>query len=179
MMKNSVILLLMGMAVAATQAAAQEKTVTGRVTNEQDIPISGVVVIVRGTNRGNQTNGEGRYLIRVESGQVLLYRLIGYAPEERTVDAGDVINVQLRKVLTRLDEVVVTALGQTTERRALGTAEQTVTGAEIAQSQRTNFVNALQGRIAGVEVTSTSGVPGASSLITIRGTSSISSSNQP
>ena len=179
MMKNSVIMLLMGTALAATQAAAQEKTVAGRVTNEQGIPMSDVAVIIRGTNRGMATNNEGRYVIRVEPGQVLQFRLIGYAPEERTVDAADVINVQLRKVLTRLDEVVVTALGQTAERRALGIAQQTVTGAEIAQSQRTNFVNALQGRIAGVEVTSTSGVPGASSLITIRGTSSISSSNQP
>ena len=179
MIRNRVLLVLLGMAVLATEAAAQQKSVTGRVTNEQDFPVAGVAVVIRGTNRGTPTNSEGRYVIRAEPGEVLQFRMIGYSPEERTVDAADVINVQLRKTLTKLDEVVVTALGQTAERRALGTAQQTVSGAEIAQSQRTNFVNAIQGRVAGVEVTSTSGVPGASSSITIRGTSSISSSNQP
>src|SRR5207237_56790 len=104
---------------------------------------------------------------------------IGSAPEERTVGAADVINIQLRRVATSLDAVVVTALSQTTTQRALGTAQQTVQGIDIAQAQRENFVNSLQGRIAGVEVTSTSGVPGASTSITIRGVSSISSSNQP
>lgn len=89
------------------------------------------------------------------------------------------INVLLKSVATNLNAMVVTALGQTTTRRALGTSQQSVEGAAIAQTQRQNFVNALQGRVAGVEVTSTSGVPGASSSITIRGISSISSSNQP
>ena len=74
MMKNSLILLLMGMAVAATQAAAQEKTVTGRVTNEQGIPMSDVAVIIRGTNKGMATNNEGRYVIRVEPGPYLNVR---------------------------------------------------------------------------------------------------------
>src|SRR5205823_8991895 len=87
--------------------------------------------------------------------------------------------VQLRLIPTSLDAVVVTSLGQTAEQRALGTAQQTVQGKEIAETQRENFINSLQGRIAGVEVTSTSGVPGASTSIVIRGVSSISSSNQP
>jgi len=82
-------------------------------------------------------------------------------------------------VATSLDAVVVSALGQTNVKRALGTAQQQVTGADIAGTNRQNFINALQGRVAGVEVTSTSGVPGASTSITIRGISSISSSNQP
>src|SRR5439155_890073 len=88
-------------------------------------------------------------------------------------------NLELRKVALNLDAVVVTALGQTTTQRALGYSQQSVPGVEIAQTQRENFINALQGRVAGVDVTSTSGVPGASTSITIRGVSSISSSNQP
>src|SRR4029078_10154584 len=80
---------------------------------------------------------------------------------------------------TQLNAVVVTALGETTAQRSLGTAQQAVKGPEIAQTQRENFINALQGRVAGVQVTSSSGVPGASSSITIRGISSISGSNQP
>lgn len=74
---------------------------------------------------------------------------------------------------------MVTALGQTALQRSLGTSQQSVSGAAIAAAQRPNFVNALQGRVAGLQVTSTSGVPGASSSITIRGVSSISGSNQP
>jgi TonB-linked SusC/RagA family outer membrane protein len=169
----------MGLTLFAIPAFAQQKTVTGRVTSEQGGPLPGVSVVVRGTRSGTLTNNDGNYSIRADVGQVLQYRLLGNAPEERTVGADDVINVQLRRVATQLGEVVVTALGQTMEQRALGTAQQTVEGSAIAQTQRENFVNALQGRVAGVEVTSSSGVPGASSSITIRGISSISSSNQP
>ncbi|RYE19150.1 MAG: SusC/RagA family TonB-linked outer membrane protein, partial [Sphingobacteriaceae bacterium] len=89
------------------------------------------------------------------------------------------INVILKDDTRSLNEVVVTALGQTAQKRSLGTAQQTVKGADIAGTQRENFINSLQGRVAGVEVTSSSGVPGASSSITIRGVSSISGNNQP
>jgi len=169
----------MGICLVSARAVAQQKTVTGRVTNEQGAPWPGVSVLVRGTSTGTSTNGDGNYSIRASVGQILQFRIIGTQPEERTVGAENTINVQLRRVATSLDAVVVTALGQTTAERALGTAQQTVSGEPIAQTQRENFVNALQGRIAGVDVTSTSGVPGASTLITIRGISSISSSNQP
>jgi TonB-linked SusC/RagA family outer membrane protein len=110
---------------------------------------------------------------------VLQYRLIGYGPVERTVGEANAISVTLEKSATNLDALVVTALGQTAVKRSLGTAQQTVTGPDIAQTGRENFINALQGRVAGVEVTSSSGVPGASTSITIRGVSSISGSNQP
>ena len=179
MMKTRVFTVLMGLTFFAAAAHAQQKTVRGKVTNEAGVPLPDVTVAVRGTTNGTQTNVEGNYVLRAEDGQVLFFRLIGYAPEERTVGPATVVNVQLRRSVTKLDEVVTTALGQTAAIRSVGTAQQTVGGAEIAESQRTNFVNALQGRVAGVTVNSTSGVPGASSSITIRGTSSISSSNQP
>ncbi|MEO5569116.1 MAG: SusC/RagA family TonB-linked outer membrane protein [Gemmatimonadaceae bacterium] len=179
MKKRSLITVLAGVFLVATQALAQQKTVTGRVTNEQGAPASGVAVVVRGTNVSTATNRQGTYSISAAPGQVLQFRSIGVAPEDRTVGSADVINVQLRRVATSLDAVVVTALGQTAEQRALGTAQQSVQGADIAETQRESFVNSLQGRVAGVEVISTSGVPGASSSITIRGVSSISSSNQP
>jgi TonB-dependent SusC/RagA subfamily outer membrane receptor len=98
---------------------------------------------------------------------------------EHAVGTQTTINVQLKRVAASLDAIVVTALGQTASARELGTAQQTVSGVDIAATQRPNFINSLQGRVAGVEVTSTSGAPGASSSITIRGVSSISSTNQP
>ncbi len=172
-------MVLTGTLLLASQALAQPKAVTGKVTNEQGLGLPGVQVFIKGTSQGTLSNVDGNYSIRATVGQALVFRLLGNAPEERTVGAEDVINVQLRRVATTLDAVVVSALGQSTTQRSLGTAQQTVQGADIAGTQRENFINALQGRVAGVEVTSTSGVPGSSSSITIRGVSSISSSNQP
>src|SRR4051812_16495102 len=178
-MNTRVVALVSTLLLGAAPLYAQQKTVTGNVTSEQGTPLGGVTVIVKGSTNSTATNGEGHYSIRASVGQILQFRSIGTMMLERTVGSPDVIDVQLRRVAASLDAVVVTALGQTTEQRALGTATQAVSGADIAETQRENFVNALQGRIAGVEVTSSSGIPGASASITIRGVSSISSSNQP
>lgn len=170
---------LLGVLLLAGAAAAQQRTITGTVTSELGGPLSGVRVSVRRTTTTAQTDAAGRYALAAETGQVLEFRLIGTGLVVRTVGAEDVVDVVLRRVAMDLDAVVVTALGETAAARSLGTAQQTIRGPEIAQTQRENFFNAISGRIAGVDVTSTSGVPGASSSITIRGVSSISSSNQP
>ncbi|MHB1312057.1 MAG: SusC/RagA family TonB-linked outer membrane protein [Gemmatimonadaceae bacterium] len=172
-------MMLMATFLFAAQAFAQQKTVTGRVTSEVGAPLQGVSVVISGTSVGTLTNGDGNYSIRASVGQVLQFRQFGSAPENRPVGADNVINVTLRKVAVSLNAMVVTALGETTQKRSLGTAQQAVQGLDIAQTTRENFVNSLQGRVAGVEVTSSSGVPGASASITIRGVSSISGSNQP
>jgi TonB-linked SusC/RagA family outer membrane protein len=179
-MKRTLFVALMGVFCAATQALAQQPmTVTGRVTGVEGAPLSDVQVTVAGTTTRTMTNAGGNYSIRAASGQVLQFRRIGTVPAERTVGADSVINVTLQTAAANLDAVVVTALGQTAVKRSLGTSQQTVSGVAVVQSQRVNFVNALQGRVAGLNVASTSGVPGASSTITLRGISSISSSNQP
>ena len=170
---------LLSFVLASSTAFAQQRAITGKVTSEQGTPLSGVAVSVKGTATTTSTNNQGDYSIAAAAGQILQFRLIGTALVERTIGTDDVINVQLRRVALDLDAVVVTALGETAMQRSLGTAQQTVGGGEIAQTQRENFFNALSGRVAGVDVTSTSGVPGASSSIVIRGVSSISSSNQP
>jgi len=178
-MKTRALFFLMGSLLLAAPAFAQQRTVTGKVTSEQGTPLAGVSVAVKGTNVATATNNRGDYSIAAEAGQVLQFRLIGTALVERAVGVEDVVSVQLRRVALDLDAVVVTALGETAMQRSIGTAQQSVGGGEIAQTQRENFFNALSGRVAGVDVTSTSGVPGASSSIVIRGVSSISSSNQP
>jgi len=170
----------MGIFLCSTRLVAQQpRVITGRVSDERNAPIAGASVVLKGTNTGTVTNASGTYSLRAATGQVLQYRFLGTAPVERTVGDGNVIDVTLRRQPTSLDAVVVTALGQTTAQRALGTSQQTVQGTVLAQTQREDFVNALQGRIAGVQVNQTSGAPGASTSITIRGVSSISSSNQP
>jgi TonB-linked SusC/RagA family outer membrane protein len=148
-------------------------------------PLPGALLTLVGSTRSATTNAAGEFLMPgVPVGeQRLRTDYLGYTTNEVTVrvGAGQTVRTEIRleEAAIGLDAVVVTALGQTAARRELGTAQQTIRGADIAQTQRENFINALQGRIAGVEVTSTSGVPGASSSITIRGVSSISGSSQP
>ncbi|HEX6627487.1 MAG TPA: SusC/RagA family TonB-linked outer membrane protein [Gemmatimonadaceae bacterium] len=178
-MKKRTLFVLTSLFLVAAQVFAQQQSVTGKVTSEQGAPLSGVTVRVKGTTIGAITNDQGNFTIRAEPGQTLQFRTLGRAPQERVIGSDGVVNIALQAVATNLDAVVVTALGQSTTQRALGTAQQTVRGSDIAEAQRENFVNSLQGRVAGVNVTSSSGVPGASSSITIRGISSISSSNQP
>lgn len=178
-MKKRLLFVLTSLFFVAAQAFAQQQTVTGKVTSEQGTPLSGVTVTVKGTTTRAVTNDNGNFTIQAQPGQTLQFRTLGKAPEERVVSSGGVVNLQLRTVATNLDAVVVTALGQSTAQRALGTAQQTVSGQAVAEAQRENFVTALQGRVAGVDVVTSSGIPGASSSITIRGISSISSSNQP
>ncbi len=178
-MTKHVPIAVLGVFLVAGQAFAQQRTITGTVTSEQGLPLSGVAVIVKGTGTRTATGSGGAYSIPAETGQILQFRLIGTGLVERAVGADDVIDVALRRIALDLNAVEVTALGEEATRRSLGTAQQTVQGTAIAQTQRENFFNALPGRVAGVDVTSTSGVPGASSSIVIRGVSSISSSNQP
>ena len=161
-------------------------SIRGRITDvTSGAPLVGVQIRVDGTRVGAQTGADGTYTITgVPPGaQFVSTRRVGYSPERVAVtvptEGAATQNFMLRAVPTTLNEVVVTALGETTAQRSLGTAQQSVKGPEIAQTQRENFINSLQGRVAGVEVTSTSGVPGASTSITIRGISSISGSNQP
>ena len=117
-------MVLMGLFLVGTQALAQQKSVTGRVLSDGGAPIAGAQVIVKGTRFGGMTNADGLYSVRVEVGQVLQFRYIGTAPEERTVGAESVINVTLRKVATGLDAIVVSALGQTSVKRSSGVGSQ-------------------------------------------------------
>lgn len=178
-MKTRVLMVVLGLFLVSAQAFAQQKTVTGRVTNEQGAPMSGVQIVIKGTGTGTLTNEAGVYSIRASVGQVLQFNFLGTAAVERTVGPADVINVEMRTAAISLDALEATAMGQTASRRSMGSSQQTVGGTEIAQAQKENWANALQGRVAGLEVVSASGVPGASAQIIIRGVSSISGSNSP
>lgn len=177
-MKKKLLLIFIGTFLLLAHAIAQQITVTGKVTSS-DGPVPGVSIKVKGSTVVSQTSGDGNYSIKASRNDVLTFSYVGYATVERTVGSNATINVVLQSDSKGLDEVVITALGNTVKKKELGTSQQTVTGAAIAETQRENFINALQGRVAGVEVNSSSGVPGASSSITIRGVSSISGSNQP
>jgi TonB-linked SusC/RagA family outer membrane protein len=159
---------------------AQSKTVTGTVTDaDTKETLPGVNVVVKGTTIGVMTDVKGAYSIKVSEGQVLQFSSIGYIAQEITVGSGNLIDVALATNIQTLNEVVVTALGIKEERKNIGFAITELKGGEIAQAQRTNFVDALQGRVAGVVINQSSGLPGSSSQVTIRGITSLSGSNQP
>jgi TonB-linked SusC/RagA family outer membrane protein len=183
------VLSVLALALLATPGLAVGQStgiIRGRITDATTgAPLAGVQLNVDGTRLGAQSGSDGNYTIGgVPLGtQSLVARRVGYTLQRIAVVVGAgataTQNIVLRAVPTSLNEVVVTALGETTAARSLGTAQQSVKGPEIAGTQRENFINSLQGRVAGVQVVSSSGVPGASTSITIRGVSSISGSNQP
>ncbi|WP_461489147.1 SusC/RagA family TonB-linked outer membrane protein, partial [Pontibacter sp. HJ8] len=136
-------------------------------------------VAVKGTSKGTATDVNGTFKIEAAPTDVLVFRFIGMKSLERTVGNSTTISVKLEDDSKALGEVVVTALGIKEEKKTLGYAITEVKGAAIAETQRENFANALAGRVAGVDVSSTSGLPGSSVSIMIRGVSSLSGSNQP
>jgi TonB-linked SusC/RagA family outer membrane protein len=160
---------------------AQTKTVTGTVTDaDTKETLPGVNVVVKGTTIGVMTDVKGAYSIKASEGQVLQFSSIGYITQEITVGSGGLIDVALATNVQTLNEVVVTAeFGMKRVERSIGSSVQTVKATDIVESGRDNFVSALQGRVAGMNVGSSSGAPGASTTVILRSITSISGNNQP
>jgi TonB-linked SusC/RagA family outer membrane protein len=158
----------------------QTKTITGTVKNKADgIPIPGATVLIKGTTKSSTTDFDGNYSISISSGQILSFSYIGFETKEIQV-TGSSMNVVLNESVESLKEVVIIgSMGRTLDKSSLGYSAQAVKGQEIADTQRANFANALQGRIAGLTVTSTTGAPGASAAIQLRGVNSLSGNNSP
>ena len=157
---------------------AQSKTISGRVLGDDNTPLTGVTIRVKGTNRSTQTNASGTYTITAQTGDVLQVSYVGYDAREVTVGSATDLNVSLSRADNTLGEVVV-AMDIKRNPKELGYSVQKVSGAEIAETQRENFVNSLQGRVAGLTLTPTSGMAGASSQIVLRGFNSMALSNSP
>ncbi len=163
-------------------AIAQDQTVSGTVTSEKDgASVPGVSVAVKGTTQGTLTNAAGAYSIAVNSRATLVFSAIGFVTQEMAVGNRSVINVVLAEDTKTLNEVVVTALGISRDKKALGYSAQGVDNEELVQNRQTNLVNALQGKVAGVTINSTGGAPGQGARILIRGINSIDvgRDNQP
>ncbi|TPE46079.1 SusC/RagA family TonB-linked outer membrane protein [Pontibacter mangrovi] len=167
----------------AAGAHAQGTTVSGKVSGEESgAALPGVSVTVKGTTTGTTTDAEGNYEITVPGQDaVLQFRYLGYTTREVEVGNQNVINVTLVTDTKQLGEVVVTALGITREKKALGFAAQEVQSEELVENRQPNVLNAMQGKVAGVTISSTGGAPGQGSSIQIRGINSIDPSrpNQP
>jgi TonB-linked SusC/RagA family outer membrane protein len=166
--------------LASSELWAQERTVTGRVTGAEDgTALPGVNVVVKGTTNGAVTDSEGKYTLSVPTtGGVLVFTFIGLKSQEVEVGDRSTVDVALALDVTQLNEIVVTSLGVAQEKKALGYSVQEVKGTELMKARETNVLNSLSGKIAGVNITSSSGAVGASSRIVIRGANSFGN-NQP
>ncbi|AUD06251.1 SusC/RagA family TonB-linked outer membrane protein [Spirosoma pollinicola] len=159
---------------------AQDVAVSGRITSSDDgSTLPGVSVQVKGTTRGAITDADGNYKISVPADARLVFSFIGYTGQEVAVGNKTTINVSLVAGSQSLDEIVVTAQGIERDKRSLGYATQEIGGNILAQRSEPNLLNALQGKLAGVSITGSSGAPGASTNINIRGITSFNGSNQP
>ncbi|WP_224485519.1 SusC/RagA family TonB-linked outer membrane protein [Robertkochia aurantiaca] len=158
---------------------AQEKTISGTVTDGDGLPLPGANVMVKGTTKGAQTDFDGNYSISANEGDVLVFSYIGQKTEEVTVGASSTINVSLAADAQALEEVVVVGYGQ--KAKELSTSAVSTVAAESIESfvPSTSVDNILQGQAAGVQVTAANGRPGNTAFVQIRGVGSINAGTTP
>ncbi|NDK56242.1 SusC/RagA family TonB-linked outer membrane protein [Pontibacter fetidus] len=178
-MKKLILVMIICVCVVAGHAWAQAVVVTGKVTSASDgTALPGVTVLERGTTNGATTDNAGNYSLSVPANAVLQFRFVGMVTQEVPVNGRSTINVQLRSDEQQLGEVVVVGYG-TQERREVTGATAKVTSEELENLPVVGVDQALQGRAAGVQISQNSGTPGGGISVRVRGSSSISASNQP
>ena len=153
--------------------------ITGIVKDDKGGPLPGATVRVKGTAAGTSTDINGKFTISVPENAVLVISFAGFQSKEVSTDQKTNIEVVLLEDTKLLSEVVVTALGIKKERRALGYSVSQIQGETLTQARENNVANSLVGKVAGLDISSTSGGPGAASSVLIRGVSSLSQTNQP
>jgi TonB-linked SusC/RagA family outer membrane protein len=159
---------------------AQERTITGTIVSEDNkTPLAGVTVRVKGTRKITQTDATGKFTLKVGPGEVLQVTYVGYVTADVKPGDGPTVGISMKTADNTMGEVIVTAMDIKRSPRSLGYSTQSVKGDEIQETQRENFLNGLQGRVAGLTLDQTSGVAGSSSSVVLRGFNSLSLSNQP
>ncbi len=160
---------------------AQNIQITGNVTGAEDgAPLPGVSVVVKGTTLGTVTDFNGDYVLSVpQSATTLIFSFVGMQTVEVPIEGRTTIDLVMDPDALNLDEVVVTAIGMSKDAKALGYSVETVDDEQIAKSSRTSIIDALGGKVAGVRLNRASGEAGASTFIEIRGSASLTRSNQP
>ncbi|SHG79263.1 SusC/RagA family TonB-linked outer membrane protein [Pedobacter caeni] len=164
----------------AVSAVAQERTISGTVTDKGDgQPLPGVTVRIKGAQGGTQTSADGKFSLKLTSAATgLEFSYLGYVTQ--TVPAtSSVINVSLVTDSKLLSEVVVTGMGVSREKKGLGYNVQTLKSDDLTKASNPSLAGSLQGKLSGVEIKPSSGMPGASSQITIRGARSFTGNNAP
>ncbi len=180
MKKVSLLLAFLGF-IGMQVVFAQTREISGVVTSSQDgSTIPGASVFVKGTTLGTVTGNDGKFTLRIpESAKTLVVSFIGMTSAEVPVTSANNYKIVLKFTPVEIGEVVVTAMGIKRSERSLGYTAAKVTNDDITITGNSSMMNALQGKIAGVNISSASGAPGASSRVVLRGISSLGGANQP
>ena len=156
---------------------AQEQSISGTVTDGSGVPLPGVNIVLKGTTTGTQSDFDGNYNISASQGDVLVFTYVGFADQEVTVGATSTVNVSL-EAGEALDEVVVTALGISREKKTLGYATEEVSGEQVSTvTQGGNIANSLSGKVSGLQIKRNSNIGGSTNVL-LRGTNSLTGNNQ-
>jgi TonB-linked SusC/RagA family outer membrane protein len=173
---SGILTLLLAFVVQLT--FAQEKTISGTVSDNSGLPLPGVNIIVKGTSNGTQSDFDGNYTVDANVGQTLVFSYVGFNSVERAVTAATSnISLQLTEDAESLEEVVVTALGIKKEKKALGYAVSSIKEEAIKDNPETDLTRVLQGKTAGIEITTQNGISGSANKVIIRGMNSFSGNN--
>ncbi len=173
---SGILTLLLAFVVQLT--FAQEKTISGTVSDNSGLPLPGVNIIVKGTSNGTQSDFDGNYTVNANVGQTIVFSYVGFNSVERAVTAAtNSISIQMSEDAAVLEEVVVTALGIKKEKKALGYAVSSIKEEAIKDSPETDLTRVLQGKTAGIEITTQNGISGSANKVVIRGMNSFSGNN--
>ena len=156
-----------------------DRTVAGQVTDADGSVLAGVSITLKASTTGTATDVQGKYRINVPENGTLIFTFVGFETREIAVNNQATINVRMERSSTKLNEVVVTALGIKKEAKSLGYATSTVAPEQVTVNRTTNFMNALEGKVAGVNITSLGTGPAGTSKVRIRGQSSFGGNNSP
>jgi len=173
---SGILTLLLALAVQLT--FAQEKTISGTVTDASGLPLPGATVLLKGTTSGTSTDFDGKYAIKANQGATLVFSFVGYITKEIVVGTSNNINTSMQEDSTALEEIIIVGYGTSTKQSFAGTAK-TVQSENLEIKNVSNLSQALSGEIAGVTVINTSGQPGTVATIRIRGYGSVNGNRDP
>ncbi|AUP79108.1 SusC/RagA family TonB-linked outer membrane protein [Flavivirga eckloniae] len=157
-----------------------QQLIKGKVNDDDGLPLSGVSILIKGTTTGAATDFDGNYQISADTGDVLEFSFLGYTTQEIIVtEASQTIDVTLKVIVGKLDEIIVTAQGIRKEKKALGYAVTTLEGTEVENKAESDVSRSLQGKVAGVQIFVESGSTGDQANIRVRGNLSITGNNEP
>ena len=177
-MVRKLLITLTVMLGACLSAFAQQLQVTGTVKDHTGNPVAGATILVEGSTTGTTSNADGSYSITAPSDATLLVSFIGYQPQQIAVAGKSRIDITLKEDTQSIDDVIVVAFG-TAKKEAFTGSATVIKSDDIAKSQQSNVAQALAGKVAGVQLTNSSGQPGAAPDIRIRGFSSLNAGNSP
>src|SRR5690606_12196626 len=165
--------------ISLASSAFAQGTVGGKITDRNGVSIPGVNVLIKGTATGTISDIEGDYSLSAPGDGTLVFSFIGYASQEVQINSRTTINVTMEDALTSLDEVVVTPLGILREARSLTYSTQSISTEELSKARELNVTSSLQGKVPGLNITSSGTGVGASNRVILRGNRSISGDSQP